>query len=501
MSSISSVDVKTAKTGFWHLPKTFYAVLFIEFWERCAFYGLQSVAILYYIQNFHITESHATNLFSSFSALLYAMLTIGGLIGDKILGLRRTYFLGILFLIVGYAMVSIASQPHYLYFGMGIVLMGNIFFKTNATNYVSRCFESGDPRLDSAFTYFYMSINLGSLLGLVAVPVLSKAFGYELGLALCSIGMGVALIAYFAFRERFKLTDNQVGRSTKNMWKVLVFITLIGAGFSYLFGYLLQDLSLSQTVLYCIAGVSLIVYLIIMSKVNKNERKGMLIALALMTQAIIFFIMYIQSATSMTLFALHNVRLTFFHYSVPAGLTQSFNPFFIIVLSPILANIYIMVYKKGINYAIPAKFATGVILGGLAFIVLGFSASYFADSNSQVSVVWLFIAYGFYSLGELLVSALGTSMVAQLLPKRLGGFAQGMWFLATAIGMRAGGTISNLAGMDSLHNAVTNNTEILHSYMVLFYEMGSAVVVIGFIFFLSVKPITKAMQSVIENKY
>src|SRR3990167_11400613 len=93
------IDVKTLKTGFWHLPKAFYAVLFIEFWERFAFYGLTAVAVVYFVQHIGMNDAMASSLFSCFSALLYAMLTFGGIIGDKILGLRRTYLLGIIFLI------------------------------------------------------------------------------------------------------------------------------------------------------------------------------------------------------------------------------------------------------------------------------------------------------------------------------------------------------------------------------------------------------------------
>ena len=80
------VEPHEVKNGFWHMPKTFYTVFFIEFWERFAFYGLQAVAVLFFIQKFGLKEQEATNLFSSFSALLYALLVIGGYRGAKVLG-------------------------------------------------------------------------------------------------------------------------------------------------------------------------------------------------------------------------------------------------------------------------------------------------------------------------------------------------------------------------------------------------------------------------------
>lgn len=494
-----NIDVKTMKTGFWHMPKTFYAVLFVEFWERFAFYGLQAVAVLYFVQKFSMKESVAENLFASFSALLYAMLTIGGAIGDKVLGLRRVYFLGIIFLIAGYGLVSMSESLDMLYFGMGVILMGNVFFKTNANNYVGRCFESNDPRLDSAFTYFYMSINLGSFISMVVVPIISQATSYAVGLSLPSIGMFIALITYFGFRKSFKFSDNSVGKNANNLFVKMLIISLIAVAFAYLFGYLLRDLQLSKFILYGLAAIIIVVYLFIATRLNKNEAKGMYIALALMLAAVVFFILYMQMATSMTLFADHNVSLSFFGYIVPAGVTQSFNPFFIIFLSPILANLYLALTKHNINLGIPAKFVFGIFAAGIGFIVLGLGAKFFANSAAQVSVIWLFLGYGFYSLGEMLVSALGASMVAQLLPKRLGGFGQGMWFLGTAIGMKIGGQLSTLAADDS--QGAVDSFHSLHLYTALFYKLGVATLIIALVFFFTIKPLTRAMQQVMQSKY
>ena len=223
-----NIDVKTVKSGFWHLPKTFYALLFIEFWERFAFYGLQAVAVIYFVQKFNLTESNSSAIFSSFSALLYALMIVGGIIGDKVLGLSRTYLLGILFFIVGYSLLSIATTESVLYLAMGFILVGNVLFKTNATNYVSRCFENNDPRLDSAYTYFYMSINIGSFSSMIIVPIISKTFSYEIGLSFCAWGMICAFFFYLLFRKRLALSDNQVGKNQHNKWIWMIIISILG---------------------------------------------------------------------------------------------------------------------------------------------------------------------------------------------------------------------------------------------------------------------------------
>lgn len=493
-----NIDVKTAKTGFWNFPKTFYALLFIEFWERFAFYGLQSVAVIYFIQQFKISESNASDLFSSFSALVYALLVIGGFVGDKILGLRRSYLLGIVLFILGYGLISIAHTEGTLYFAMGIVLVGNIFFKTNANNYVSRCFENNDPRLDSAFTYFYMSVNVGSFIGLIIVPIISKMFNYTVGLSLCSLSMIFALVFYFIFRTRFKLLDNKVGRAEKGRKRMLVSLFILAIIIAFIVGLMLKNPQLSRIVLFVCSAIVLVIYLGVSFRLPKREAKGMIIALILLLQAVIFWILYMQTATSFTLFAYHNINLNFLGYQVPAGLTQAFNPFYIIILSPILANLYLRLYNKGCDVSIPFKFAFGIFVTSMCFILLGLAANFFANKNAQISVSWLFIAYGFYSFGELLVSAIGPSMVAKLLPKRFGGFAQGAWFLSSAIGMKLGGIISSNAASEYSSN---NPMQSLAIYQHLFYTSGIIVLILSVFLFIISKPISKSMNEVLKYKY
>ncbi len=493
----TSVDLKLVKTGFWHLPKVFYAVLLIEFWERFAFYGLQAVAVIYFIKNFNIAESQAGILFSSFSALVYALLTIGGLLGDKILGIRRTYVFGIIFLLVGYTLISFAHTVNTLYFAMGVVVIGNVLFKTNASNYVSRCFESNDPRIDSAFTYFYMSINVGSFASMVLVPIIMQVFGSSVALGMCAFGMLVALLLYVIFYQRFKLADNNTGRNGKNMLLKIFLIVIAALVLSYICSLLLNNLEYSKIALYIISIIVVLIYFYIAINLNKNEAKGMYVALVLLIQSVVFWILYIQTATSMTLFALHNVRLNILSYTLPAGITQSFNGFFIIVLSPILANWYIYQHKKGRPITIPVKFVSGIFITSLCFITLAVAGTFFADNNAQISIIFLVLAYLIYSLGELLVSAIGLSMVSQLLPKRLGGFAQGVWFLCSAIGIKIGGQLSGSLMIDS--NA--DNLTILHAYVKLFYKLGLFACVLALIFTFMLKPLSRSLKQVLENRY
>lgn len=489
--------VTQQKDGFWHMPKTFYAVLFIEFWERFAFYGLQAVAVLFFIQRFGLQEKQATDLFSSFSALLYALLVIGGYLGDKVLGIRRTYFLGIVFLMIGYGSFGFAHSVHMLYWAMGMVLVGNIFFKTNAGNFVSRCFKPTDPRMDSAFTYFYMSINFGSFFSMIIIPIVAKYTSYAFGISMCGVGMMVALISYFLLFKYFKQSDNETGQNGGNKFFVMLAIAIVGVIISYGLGLLLRDPAMSKTVLFSVAVVVLLIFFVVRAKLQPVEQKGMSIAFVLLIQSIFFWIMYMQMSTSLTLFAVHNVRNFIFGIAIPPEVTQSYNPLFIFILSPILASLYVKSERKGSPISIPGKFATGMLVCGLAYLLLAVSC-FLKDENATISMIWLFLGYGLYSLGELLISAIGLSMVSKLMPARLGGFAQAVWFVTTAIGMKFGGMAAGFGAVDE--SKVTSNLDILHGYQQLFAVIGIGATALAVVFFLFVKSLARSMRQVMEYK-
>lgn len=484
------------KNGFWHMPKSFYPVFMVEFWERFAFYGLQSVAVLFFIQKFGLKESEATDLFSSFSGIMYGLMLIGGILGDKILGLRRTYVLGIIFLMIGYGSFAFTTEVSALYWGMGMVVVGNVLFKTNAGNFVSRCFEPGDPRVDSAFTYFYMSINLGSFVSMILVPIVAEHYSYGAGIGLCGVGMLIALGLYFIFKSHFVKNDNKTGKEGSALVKnsLVLVVAIIALASAYFVGNLLKDPYLSKVILFSVAAFTAIVFFIVRAKApTQVEKTGMLLAFVLLMQSVFFWLLYMQMSTSLVLFAVHNVRTDFLGITIPPLVTQSFNPFYIFALSPILATWYVNRENKGKPISIPAKFASGTLVCGLAYILLA-ATCVLHDDNGQVSMLWLFLGYGLYSLGELLISAIGLAMVSKLLPSRLGGFAQGAWFVTTAFGQKIGGLISGYAAIDDSN--VVNNMQSLYAYEKLFWALGIGSTALAIFFLFFVKKLAKTMTEV-----
>ncbi|VTM71620.1 Dipeptide and tripeptide permease A [Raoultella planticola] len=153
-------------------PKSFYLIFSIELWERFGYYGLQGIMAVYLVKQLGMSEADSITLFSSFSALVYGLVAIGGWLGDKVLGTKRVIMLGTIVLAIGYALVAYSGHDAAIvYMGMATIAVGNGLFKANPSSLLSTCYEKDDPRLDGAFTMYYMSINIGFLLLYAGYPV------------------------------------------------------------------------------------------------------------------------------------------------------------------------------------------------------------------------------------------------------------------------------------------------------------------------------------------
>ncbi len=205
-------------------------------------------------------------------------------------------------------------------------------------------------------------------------------------------------------------------------------------------------------------------------------RRKMIVAFILMVQAIVFFVLYSQMPTSLNFFAIRNVEHAILGIDFQPEQFQALNPFWIMIGSPILAAIY---NKMGDRLPMPHKFAIGMVLCSLAFLVLPLGAKFATDAGI-VSVNWLILSYALQSIGELMISGLGLAMVAQLVPQRLMGFIMGSWFLTTAGAAIIAGKVANLMAVPE---NVTDPLQSLAVYGHVFLQIGIATAVIAVLMF------------------
>ena len=319
-----------------------------------------------------------------------------------------------------------------------------------------------------------MAINLGSMVALFAGPIIASRYGYSPAYIISAIGLILGLLNYFLQRKYVADIHTQADKR-KITW---VQWLIVGAGillFTEVSAYLLQHVILAKNLLLLITFAVILSYFYFMKQENKNNCMKMGVALVLMFEAIIFFILYQQMPTSLNLFAVNNVNPSFFGINLDPQSFQALNPIWIVTLSPLLAYLYSSLSKKKVLITSPYKFALGMTMCGFSFLLLYF-ARYFHTDNGIVSSWWLIASYLFQSLGELLVSALGVAMVAELVPASITGFVMGIWYLTTAISGFLGATV---ASYTALPTNVKPGIDSLMIYTKVFAYIGIVTLVIA----------------------
>jgi len=462
--------------------RSFSTVFLIEMWERFGFYGMQALLVTYMMKKLGFVDTHANLVFGAASALIYTTPVIGGWIGDKLIGTRRTMRIGAVVLAMGYALLWLPiNSEYFLYFALGVIIVGNGLFKANAGNLVRKIYEGDDTRIDSAFTMYYMAVNIGSMISMTLTPWIrdyvgahySDSAGWHTAFGVCAIGLMIGLTNYALRRHTLAHIGSPPDETPVNPKHALALVAgaIAVIGVSVL---VLQSETVARICVYTAGAVLLGIFLHLIHGSRRGERAGLIAALVLVVQSIFFFIFYQQMATSLNLFAQNNVDLDFRLFGwrlftwIPEQY-QNLNSIWIVVLSPVLVFIYNSLGRFGKDPSIAAKFAWGFGCVAIGFFIYGVGARWAV--NGQVSS-WIMVwGYGLYSLGELLVSGLGLAMIARYVPARMGGFMMGAYFVATGLSQYLGSVVANIAHIpEDLHDPL----ESLVIYTNLFNELGYA---------------------------
>ncbi|MGE5232431.1 MAG: peptide MFS transporter, partial [Deltaproteobacteria bacterium] len=437
----------------------FTTLFLIEMWERFGYYGMTAVVVLFMVQRLGYTDDRANLTFGAFAALAYTVPAVGGWIGDKLLGSRRTMVLGAVILALGYVGLAIPGHPGLLFPALGLVAVGGGVFKANPANMISKLYEGDAAKIDSAFTMYYMAVNVGATASQLATPLIAVKIGWHAAFAVCAGGLVIGIINYFAMSRYLEHVGSEPDFQPLEVMRFVLVLIGIVAGI-VLVTFIMQNRTVARgTVVLGFLGM-LAIFGIMMQRGSERERKGLTAVLILTSLGMLFFIFYQQMFTSLTLFSLRNVDLNVLGYEVPAGQVQALNPIWIFILSPGLAWLYTHLGKgEGGDFHISTKFAMGFAVLSLGFFIYG-ASGHFATAG-KVAFGWMIAGYLFQSLGELLISGLGLAVMARYVGPSLRGFIMGVWFLATGISQYLGSYVATFA---SVPQSVTDPVATLPLY-------------------------------------
>src|SRR5450755_4660477 len=405
-------------------------------WERFSFYGMRALLVLYLTKSFLFGDKAAYAIYGSYTALVYTTPVLGGLIADRLLGYRKAVVLGGVLMALGHFAMAVQNLQVF-YFALALLICGNGFFKPNISSIVGRLYGPEDPRRDSAFTTFYMGINLGGLLSPILCGYLGERFGWHWGFGLAGVGM---LVGLFVFLRAQKLLegvadppDNAAlerpiapGVSAETAIYLGTFAALFAAW------QLMQHGALLGSLLIVFGVVVLLGLLVFMFRLpDKVERDRLGVALVLTLFSVVFWAFFEQTGTSLSLFTDRNVNRTLFGLTIKASQFQSVNPLFILIFAPLFSALWLYLARHQREPSTPLKFGLGIVQLGLGFVALYVGAAA-SRATGIVPMFWLVLGYFLHSTGELCLSPIGLSMITKLSPKRITGIMMGIWFLSSA---------------------------------------------------------------------
>ncbi|NML94546.1 peptide MFS transporter [Novosphingobium olei] len=397
--------------------------------------------------------------------------------------------------------------------GLSLITVGNGFFKPNISTMVGELYPKGDTRKDAGFTIFYMGINLGSLFSQLLCPLLADTVGWWAGFGLAAIGMvfswsliqfdGGRLAGYGeppAGQTKDRSLFIYFGAAIAVPIVLFLFQNLMnaspaaeGAGFA---GYIMA-LPLMGKLLFgtFIIGVPAILFYA-WKEGNKVEFQMMVAAMVLIVFNTVFWTLFEQAGSSLTLFADRNTDLSIFGlFSISAGQTQFFNAIFIVILAPLMSILWATMGRRGIEPTIPVKFGVALAGVGAGFLFLVWGAK-FAGPDFKVSIWWLAGLYLIHSVAELCISPVGLSMITKLSLARIVGMMMGVWFLSISVAQYVAGIVAQVASVETVGGQVTNLKVSLDTYTAVFTTIGWAAVAIGGVLLLLAAPLRKLMHGV-----
>jgi POT family proton-dependent oligopeptide transporter len=386
-------------------PKGLYVLFSTEMWERFGFYTMLAMFTLYLKDShggFGWSTARAVSLYSTYIMFLYATPLLGGIIADRFLGYRNSVTVGGVFLTLGYLCLTVKNET-LLYVALLLIVIGNGFFKPNVSTMLGNMYPEGSPLKDSGYNIFYVGINVGALLAPIAAELLKARYGFNIAFGAAAGGMLISLLVFCTNRNATRSWEQLVGdmgeRYRDHVLTKAYHPSVRAEGTA-------GDLPIDRV----------------------PEGKRIFALLVIFMVVIVFWMIFHQNGSTLTIWADDNTD-----WKVSGIISNAINPFWIITLTFPLLWFWKFLAGRGKEPGTVMKIFFGMICTFLSFLIMYFAARAGGDAG-RVSPLWLIGSYMVISLGELMLSPMGLSLVSKAAPKRLRGLMMGCWFLATAVG-------------------------------------------------------------------
>ncbi|HEU4695210.1 MAG TPA: peptide MFS transporter [Vicinamibacterales bacterium] len=442
-------------TRFFGHPRGLATLFFTEMWERFSYYGMRAFLLFYMVTptangGLGFTDAQGTSLYGTYTGSAWGAAIVGGIIADRMIGQYRSVLYGGILIMLGHLSLVFQALP-FFYAGLALIVIGTGLLKPSVSTLVGSLYPQGDPRRDAGFSIFYMGINSGAMLGPIIAGYIAQRIDWHLGFGCAAIGMALGLVQYVLDKRHLMPALQRMEAEKKMQAAAPVAHVDAAPGSGGALGF------------------------------TSSEWNRIAAIVVLFLFASLFWAGYEAAGSSLALFADRNTDLHIFGLEFPSSWLQVLQPFFVIVLAPLFAWLWIRLGTR--EPSVATKFGFGLLFMGLAFVImLPAGAAVAADNTLRVSVWWLIMWNLFSEFGELCLSPVGLSAITKLSPARIVGLMMGVWFLSLAAGNKLSGWMAGLISTMSIEGVLE--------------WMGGTLLVAALVMFVLVKPLRRLMGDV-----
>lgn len=470
----------SAKSGH---PKGLWVLFGTEMWERFNFYGMRALLTLFLVNSLLMKEEDASLIYGGFLGLCYLTPMLGGFVADRFLGNRNCILLGGSMMAVGqlflFASASVFSSNlglanTLMWTALSIIIFGNGFFKPNISSMVGSLYPKQDKsRLDSAFTIFYMGINLGAFLGQLICPIIGDVkdsggirdiHAFKWGFLAAGIAMLLGTVIFLILKNKYVVTpegrplgglpskheasDFEEGEGQKAVFttKSLIVAAISFVVLFFAIQYCISGTNVVKTIIYPIiyaSGLTLAGLIISDSSLTKVERDRIIVIYIVAFFVIFFWAAFEQAGSSLTFIADNQTDRNFFGWQMPASMVQIFNGLFVVAFAVPFSMLWDKLRSKNMEPIAPVKQAIGLALIALSYFIIAHNVKDLGN-NGLLAIKWLILLYLIQTCAELSLSPIGLSLVGKLSPKRFASLLYGVFFLSNAAGYALAGTLGSI---------------------------------------------------------
>jgi len=455
-------------------PKGLGVLFATEMWERFNFYGMRAILTLFLANALMLGEKQASLIYGGFLGLCYLTPMLGGYISDKYLGNRNCIILGGLTMGFGQLLLFTSASTYdsnldlariVMWIALGVIILGNGFFKPNISSMVGQLYPAEQKtKLDSAFTIFYMGINVGAFLGITICPLLGDVerngvrdlSAFKWGFLAAGAAMFIGTIIFIILKNRYVVTPEGAaigGKPDRNavyegeatqakfsqraiMGSLIAFVALVA------FFYFIGGQNLIYSFIYG-SGLTLAGLILTDKSLTKVETQRIWVLYIIAFFVIFFWAAFEQAGSSLTFIADNQTDTRILGWTMPPSMVQNFNSFFVIAFALPFSAMWLWMNRKKIEPISPVKQALGLALIALGYLIIATQVRGLGTTG-KIGIIWLIILYLLHTWGELCLSPIGLSLVAKLAPRRFASLLMGVWFLGNAAGYALTGTLGAL---------------------------------------------------------